>query len=77
MYSLAGVRAVSEWNPELEIEELTVNPASSPVLYDIEVSGSSLGADVEDPAEAIAADIGKPVAVEVPFIPKSAATADP
>jgi len=76
-YSLAGARAVSEWNPELEIEELTVNPALSPVLFDIEVSGSDLGADVEDLAQAIAADIGKPVAVEVLFIPKAAAIADP
>ena len=77
VYSLAGARAVSGWNPELEIEELTVNPTASPVLYDIEVSGSDLGGDVEDLAQAIAADIGKPVAVEVLFIPKSVATADP
>lgn len=77
VYSLAGARAVTEWDPELEIEELTVNPALSPVLFDIQVSGSDLGADVEDLAQAIAVDIGRPVEVEVLFIPKATAIADP
>ena len=54
-----------------------MNPALSPVRFDIQVSGSDLGADVEDLAQAIAVDIGRPVEVEVLFIPKATAIADP
>jgi len=71
VYTVAAVRAVREWNPALEVEEITVDPTTTPVLFDIVVSGDALDGDPDQLARDIAEEIDKQTEVEILFLPKT------
>lgn len=71
VFAVVGTRAVQAWDPALEIEEITVDPTGTPVLFAIVVSGDALDGDPDQLAQAIAGEIEAPTEITILFLPET------
>lgn len=76
-YSADAVRVVAIWNPGLEVESIQVDATRSPAEFEITVAGQSPPAAAVELASLLAERIDEPVDLELLYLPKDEARANP
>ncbi|MGI9643088.1 MAG: DUF389 domain-containing protein [Acidimicrobiia bacterium] len=65
-----ATRAVRNWAPELEVEQIEIDPKQSPKQISIVVSGTEMDRDPAVLAADLATTRGEPIELELIFVPK-------
>ncbi|MGI9642286.1 MAG: DUF389 domain-containing protein, partial [Acidimicrobiia bacterium] len=75
--SADAARAVQQWDPTVDIEQIEIDPKQSPKQISISVSGSGLEQDPDELATDLARRQGQPIDLELVFVPKITVSATP